>query len=811
MGCTPSTSYSIKNQMIFQEKNLPTSARSASELFTIKQFRRTSSMKSSRLKNVCNDAPTAIVIEKALLPKDISFILNTLHKSFLFKDLDEDVKSKTIRSMKYFKLANNEKLFTQGDYGNYLFIVIKGCIELLSNNKSIEKISRGGMLGENAIMHDSKRRCTAITNGLTELWGLERNLFKIALKTVALQQYHENKNLLEKCELFSVFDSFTRNRLLELLVIQKFENEVILREGEYGENLYIVKSGRVKCTIDGNFIKDLTENDYFGEQSLLNDNIRTATITAIGIVVTASIGRTDLENILNANYEKIVYQNSQKISILKDRILNRLINTQIQKIINNTEIKKYKDQKDIIKKGKLLTKLIIVLKGNVLRDGEELEKYKCIGSEFLLGIENSNSNYKANGIVECAEISKNSVELLLDGNYSDIVLQNDLIQLFKNMPLLSEFNEDLLRSILKSSKIQKYEDSEIIFNQDTYGKEFFIVHSGEVIITIDGKYVRTLIKDSYFGEKALIQNELRTASAIAKGVTQIFVIKQEAFRSIIDNDIQNQLITRMDLQDYSIELEDLSIIKSIGKGAFGNVFLVANRKTKILYALKSILFSDIKKLKIQDTIKSSETVLLQLESSLIMKLIKTLSDDERIYFLLEYIPGMTLYQVIADFRPISQSQIIFYISNIILMLKHLHSRNIVHRDLKPENLMVDARGYLKLIDFDAAVIVEERCYTIAGTPHYMAPEMIRGEGYSLPVDYWSLGVIFYELVYDYLPFGENFEDPFEIYHAILTENVKYRSKFSSYQKIIGSLLEPNPGLRANYQQLMGDEFFSDIQ
>ena len=470
----------------------------------------------------------------------------------------------------------------------------------------------------------------------------------------------------------------------------------------------------------------------------------------------------------------------------------------------------YKDNKYILKKGKSLTKIIITITGSVLRDGAEIEKYKCFGSEIMMDINNSESNYIANGLVECAEISKHTIEALLNGTYNEIVLENEFIKVLNAIPILSGINEDLLRKISKSSKLQKYEDNEIIFNQDTYGNEFYIVHSGEVEIIIDGKYARTMIKDSYFGEKSFIQNEPRTATAISKGSSSLFVLTREVFESIIGNDTHNQIITRMHLQDDSIELEDLSIIKPIGKGMFGNVFLVIHKTTRILYALKTILFSEIKRLNIKKNIKKSENVLLQIESPLIMKLIKTLTDNERMYFVLEYIPGITLLKSTQRCRP-NSSQIIFFISNIILMFKHLHSRNIVYRDLKPENIMIDSKGYLKLIDFDTASIVKDRCYTVAGTPHYMAPEMIRGDGYHLSVDYWSLGVLFYELLYDYLPFGQEYDDPLEVYHAILTDNIVYRSKFNMYQKILESLMERNPGHRTDYKKLMEDELFSSVQ
>merc|ERR1719313_2610357 len=106
----------------------------------------------------------------------------------------------------------------------------------------------------------------------------------------------------------------------------------------------------------------------------------------------------------------------------------------------------------------------------------------------------------------------------------------------------------------------------------------------------------------------------------------------------------------------------------------------------------------------------------------------------------------------------------FYIGCLVLALETLHERSIVFRDLKPENVMLDVQGYLKLIDFGIAKKLETgggRAFTMIGTPHYMAPEVIRGKGYGSEVDIWGLGVILYELVCGFLPFGEDLDDPID--------------------------------------------------
>ena len=97
----------------------------------------------------------------------------------------------------------------------------------------------------------------------------------------------------------------------------------------------------------------------------------------------------------------------------------------------------------------------------------------------------------------------------------------------------------------------------------------------------------------------------------------------------------------------------------------------------------------------------------------------------------------------------------------------------IHRDLKPENIMITPNGYPKLIDFGSAKIVTDRTYTILGTPHYMAPEVILGQSYDSSVDMWSLGIMLYEFLCGGVPFGENVEDAYKVYELVLTGKLEY--------------------------------------
>ena len=156
---------------------------------------------------------------------------------------------------------------------------------------------------------------------------------------------------------------------------------------------------------------------------------------------------------------------------------------------------------------------------------------------------------------------------------------------------------------------------------------------------------------------------------------------------------------------------------------------------------------------------------------------------------------------------------------MILMVEYLHSNSIIYRDFKPENLMVDMTGYLKMIDLGTTKQLKSlygiyRTNTLVGSPHYMAPEVIIGKGYSFLVDLWSIGVIVYELFVEFLPFGNKSEDPYEIYQQILKQKLSFPSKLkdNNAKVFIRQLLDKNPEARlgGSYASLKAHAFFEDF-
>ena len=123
-----------------------------------------------------------------------------------------------------------------------------------------------------------------------------------------------------------------------------------------------------------------------------------------------------------------------------------------------------------------------------------------------------------------------------------------------------------------------------------------------------------------------------------------------------------------------------------------------------------------------------------------------------------------------------------------MALEHLHKNNVVFRDLKPENILIDYDGHLKISDFGLSKKIMDKSYTLCGTPEYLAPEIILNEGHNKGVDYWSLGIMLYDMLSGYTPFYA--KDPYEIYKRIIVCKYQFSEDVSMQaRELISGLLE----------------------
>jgi protein kinase A len=130
----------------------------------------------------------------------------------------------------------------------------------------------------------------------------------------------------------------------------------------------------------------------------------------------------------------------------------------------------------------------------------------------------------------------------------------------------------------------------------------------------------------------------------------------------------------------------------------------------------------------------------------LVKLWGTFQSETHVFLVTDYVPGGELFRIIRKYKKLNGEAAKFYAAEVLLAIEHLHANDIAYRDLKPENILIDHRGHVKLTDFGFAKRVPDMTWTVCGTPDYLAPEIIRSQGYTKAVDWWSLGVLIYEML-----------------------------------------------------------------
>ena len=253
------------------------------------------------------------------------------------------------------------------------------------------------------------------------------------------------------------------------------------------------------------------------------------------------------------------------------------------------------------------------------------------------------------------------------------------------------------------------------------------------------------------------------------------------------------------IEPLGMVLEDVSTLATLGTGTFGRVRLVkitnldilAKTKPKEYFAMKILKKSEIMRLKQVQHILSEVNLLAKIRHPFIVNMWDYFQDQNICYMILEYIAGGELFSYLRRVIKFEDSMGKFYAQEIVSAFAYLHSLKIAYRDLKPENLLIAENGHVKITDFGFAKIVEDRTWTLCGTPEYLAPEIIQSElGHNACVDWWALGVLIYEMLAGYPPFYD--DNPFGIYQKILAAKVDFPRHFDAKPKdLIKRLLMPD--------------------
>jgi serine/threonine protein kinase len=331
------------------------------------------------------------------------------------------------------------------------------------------------------------------------------------------------------------------------------------------------------------------------------------------------------------------------------------------------------------------------------------------------------------------------------------------------------------------------------------------------------------------------------------------------------------------LNSINIKFEDFEILKLLGQGSFGNVFLVKQKINEKLFAMKVLNKEKIYKSKQVNQTKTEREILEKLDNPFIVKLYFAFQTKNRLFLVTEFIQGGELFEQIKINVKLNEKVARFYACEIIIAIELMHKKGIIYRDLKPENILIDTNGHIKITDFGLSKnfnheynyennnnnckftskdikskensnklfsysntydnnnnndndintlynnnnnhhIKPNKTYTICGTPEYLAPEILTKEGYDKSVDWWSLGILIFEMLIGKRAFKQIFNlvnknrfKKFRFFPNDKNQNKENEeiNEIISYEKInfnefgiskeaenlIKSLLQENPNLR----------------
>ncbi|KAG8531663.1 uncharacterized protein KY384_003294 [Bacidia gigantensis] len=249
----------------------------------------------------------------------------------------------------------------------------------------------------------------------------------------------------------------------------------------------------------------------------------------------------------------------------------------------------------------------------------------------------------------------------------------------------------------------------------------------------------------------------------------------------------------------TLKIEDFELLKVVGKGSFGKVMQVMKKDTHRIYALKTIRKAHIiSRSEVAHTL-AERSVLAQINNPFIVPLKFSFQSPEKLYLVLAFVNGGELFHHLQREQRFDVNRSRFYTAELLCALECLHGFNVVYRDLKPENILLDYSGHIALCDFGLCKMDmkdEDRTNTFCGTPEYLAPELLLGQGYDKTVDWWTLGVLLYEMLTGLPPYYD--ENTNEMYRKILSEPLHFPGPEivpPAAKDLLIQLLDRNPAMR----------------
>lgn len=768
-------------------------------------------------------------------PQDRRVLSKVLQNHFLFAGLEDDERNTVIDRMERISCNAEQVIFKQKDEGDSCYMIQSGVFNVIIDNRNLKQLRAKHTFGELAMLYNVKRTATVTCSHPGIIWKMSGQSFRRCMHLLSGRHLAKAMGFLNSDSNFSKLKEEEKKLLAAACTVQEFApGDQILREGEVGDWMFIVISGKVTTTDQFGNKTSRKAGAILGGMGLMYSKRQIFGAKAVDKVTCLALGKSSLERLIGP-VEDVLRRSAIKALLENLEFFKNLTNDQQNAMIGTFEDGMFDKGECIVSRG-ARAQFILVMDGEVgvlsesaqppnlkqtegepgneasgaegtapaalPKDGLEkmiektLRPGTCYGEHNLLENTDMPTFLVASTRVRVHRIGYDMLCSALNAPLKDLIRVNEIKRVLQDIFLFKSLYEDQIDRTVKALQQKKYKDGEVVVQQGDPANNFYLIQSGVIRVMRDGKTLRTLGKWDYFGERGLLLQEKRSATCQAEGACVCLVLDSAVFTDIVGM-FKKELEHRIHLQDLNIKMSDLRTKAIVGRGTFGIVKLVhhCNDESKV-YALKCVDKKQVVRMMQQKSIQVEREINAQCYHPCIMQFIKTFQDQSNVYFLTEFLGGGDLFFAIREIGMLTKQQTQFYSASIILALEYLHERGIMYRDLKPENVLLDFEGNTKLVDFGCCKKAL-RSYTLVGTPEYLAPEVILGKGYTCAVDWWSLGVMMYEFVCGPLPFGSDTEDQLELFREILEAPLQFSDYVTDETAvgIVSSLLERTPELR----------------
>jgi len=745
------------------------------------------------------ELPEAKRVNSALAVSEKDTILRSIRPQLPFQHLPFPQLEWMAESMQRYSLSPGQLVFAEDLWGEGCYVLGTGKLKVERQGKQVAIMKPIATFGEDALMIEVKRSMTITAATEAIIWGMDKQVFRTYIQGSSSEAYNQRKALISQAAVFSLLSPLQKQDITQIATFVSFPADtIVITEGYRGEVCYILQSGTVNCIQSGSSLLQLSIGDYFGDQALLYGGKRTCTVVAVTEVNCVAVRREDLEVVLGGNLQSVLLANALKQALTKCKELGDLSEVQVEALMGKAEMSSWEQGDTLVQGGTAKGEgMWVVLAGQVREEGKEevlAGGFACIGATDLIvrsQVPYSASLIIASGTADIAYFSHSAIALALQAPLPAALLQGQAYTALLQCPSLRLLPTPVLWQLVQSLRTQQYPDLSVLAQAQNSADFYFILQSGTVKLLGQGTVGRA--GECLFGKEVVCEGKYEV-SVQAEGPVVCWVGSREDLHEALGPGLVKWLQNRYNLPTSDFLISQLTVLTTLETAPLGPTLLVQNQAHK--YVLKVVEKANIQTAEAKKKVLEEKKVREIADCIGIPQLIRTYKDDFRLYFLLEYLPNAPFSDIIQLF-PLSPDQARFYISSLLLLLFSLHSRNILLRSLSFSSLFLDWQGYPCLFSLSSAKVVPERTYTQLGSPHYMAPEVILGTGYSGDADYWSLGVVAYQCVYGKLPFGEGIAQPIQIYDKVLNSKLKFPHNvdIGEAKSLIETLLSRNPPLR----------------